>query len=182
MAKSASGSLSFKDVAIENAIRELGFETLKSKQRDAIESFLSGNDTLVVLPTGYGKSVIYAALPLIFDKLRGKDKRRIVSYCSELIIILTACQKESIVLVVSPLTALMMDQKRILSQKGLSVEYVGDELHNLDDVLKGKVQLVYVSPESLLGNAKIRKMLLNSAYSRNLVGFVVDEAHCVKMW
>lgn len=87
-------------------------------------------------------------------------------------------------MVVSPLTALMMDQKRILAQKGLSVEYIGEGAtpDNLDDVLKGKVQLVYVSPESLLGNAKIRKMLLNSVYSQNLVGFVVDEAHCVKMW
>ena len=93
-------------------------------------------------------------------------------------------QKESIVVVVSPLTALMMDQKRSLSQRGLSVEYVGEGVapDNLDDVLKGKMQLVYLSPESLLGNAKIRKMLLNSVYARNLVGFVVDEAHCVKMW
>lgn len=65
----------------------------------------------------------------------------------------------------------MMDQKRILSEKGLSVEYVGEGVtpDNLDDVLKGKVQLVYVSPESLLGNAKIRKMLLNSVYSRGLL-------------
>ena len=76
----------------------------------------------------------------------------------------------------------MMDQKRILSQKGLSVEYVGEKLENIDDVLKGKVQLVYINPESLLGNAKIRKMLLTSVYSQNLVGFVVDEAHCVKIW
>ncbi|XP_065884449.1 uncharacterized protein [Dysidea avara] len=157
------GSSSIIDAAIEDSIQDLGLDTIKPKQRDAIQSFLSGNDTLVVLPTGYGKSLIYAVLPLIFDKLRG-------------------CQKESIVLVVSPLTALMMDQKRILSQKGLSVEYVGEKLENIDDVLKGKVQLVYISPESLLGNAKIRKMLLTSVYSQNLVGFVVDEAHCVKIW
>ena len=76
----------------------------------------------------------------------------------------------------------MMDQKRILSQKDLSMEYVGEKLENIDDVLKGKVQLVYISPESLLGSAKIRKMLLTSVYSQNLVGFVVDEAHCVKIW
>jgi len=64
-------SLAAREAAIEDAVRELGLETLKPKQRDAIVSFLSGNDTLVVLPTGYGKSVVYAALPLIFDKLRG---------------------------------------------------------------------------------------------------------------
>ena len=78
----------------------------------------------------------------------------------------------------------MIDQKRILLEKGLSVEYVGEGVapDNLDDVLKGKVQIVYISPESLLGNVKIRKMLLNSVYSQNLVAFFVDEAHCVKMW
>ena len=59
---------------------------------------------------------------------------------------------------------------------------VGKGFDNLEAVLKGKIQLVYVSPESLIGNEKIRKMLLNSIYSRNLVAFVVDEAHCVRMW
>jgi len=169
---------SSKDAAIEEAVCDLGLEILKPKQQETIESFLSGKDTMVVLPTGYGKSIIYAALPWIFDKLRGTAK---VLLCT---IIYSGCQKESIVVVVSPLTALMMDQKRILSEKGLSVEYVGEGVtpDNLDDALKGKVQLVYVSPESLLGNTKIRKMLLNSVYTRNLVGFVVDEAHCVKMW
>jgi len=78
----------------------------------------------------------------------------------------------------------MMDQKTILLEKGLSVEYVGEGVapDNLDEVLKGKVQLVYINPESLLSNVKIRKILLNSVYSQNLVAFVVDEAHCVKMW
>ena len=75
MVKCACGSsLSFKDVVIKNAIRELGFETLNPKQRDAVQSFLSGNYMLVFLPTGYGKSIIYAAFPLIFDKLRGTNK------------------------------------------------------------------------------------------------------------
>jgi len=55
----------------EEAVRDLGLVILKPKQREAIESFLSGKDTMVVLPTGYGKSIIYAALPWIFDKLRG---------------------------------------------------------------------------------------------------------------
>ena len=42
----------------------------KSEQKEAILSFLSGRDTLVVLPMGYGKSLIYATLPLLFDKLK----------------------------------------------------------------------------------------------------------------
>ena len=64
--------------AIECAIHQLGLESLKPKQRDAIESYISGNDTFVVLPTGYGKSVVYAALPIIFDKLRGNNRIEII--------------------------------------------------------------------------------------------------------
>lgn len=45
---------------------------LKEKQIEAISSFIEGNDTFVSLPTGYGKSVIYAILPSVFDKLRGR--------------------------------------------------------------------------------------------------------------
>jgi len=63
--------------AIECAVHHLGLEALKQKQCEAIQSYISGNDTFVVLPTGYGKSarksVIYAALPVIFDKLRGTN-------------------------------------------------------------------------------------------------------------
>jgi len=99
------------------------------------------------------------------------------------IIICVGSSKECIVLVVSPLTALMMDQKNNLSQKGLSVEYYGEGHEDcLDAIRRGKVQLVFMSPESLLGNEGIRRMLLNSVYTKNLCGFVVDEAHCVRMW
>ena len=58
--------------SIEEATLELGVQAIKSKQHDAILSYLSGSDTLVVLPTGYGKSLIYAVLPLVYNKLRGR--------------------------------------------------------------------------------------------------------------
>lgn len=58
--------------AIEEAALELGVQAIKEKQRDAILSYVSGSDTLVVLPTGYGKSLIYAVLPLVYNKLRGR--------------------------------------------------------------------------------------------------------------
>jgi len=66
--------------AIECAVHHLGLEALKPKQREAIQSYISGNDTFVVLPTGYGKSVIYVALPVIFDKLRGKNTLKVLMY------------------------------------------------------------------------------------------------------
>ncbi len=45
--------------------------TLKEKQLEAIISFVSGRDTFVLLPTGYGKSICYAILPSVFDKIKG---------------------------------------------------------------------------------------------------------------
>ena len=47
-------------------------EGLKPKQMEAIESFVSGKDTFFAVPTGYGKSLIFAMLPLLFDFLHGK--------------------------------------------------------------------------------------------------------------
>ena len=49
-------------------------------------------------------------------------------------------------------------------------------------VLKGNVQLLYISPENLLNNPRFRLMLLTSKYKEHLVALVVDEAHCVKTW
>lgn len=58
-------------MAIEKAIDYMQLGALKSKQFGAVNSFVAGNDTFVSLPTVYGKSVIYAILPLVFDHIRG---------------------------------------------------------------------------------------------------------------
>ena len=79
----------------------------------------------------------------------------------------------------------MLDQKQRFSQKGLSVECIGEAQNNdnvMSAVMQGKVQLVYMSPESMLCNWKIRKMFSSTVYQNNLVAFVVDEAHCGKTW
>lgn len=56
---------------INDTAAKLGLR-LKDKQFDAIRLFCSGSDVFVSLPTGYGKSVIYGILPLVFDKLKGR--------------------------------------------------------------------------------------------------------------
>ena len=61
-----------RTAAIIESAKILGIKQFKQKQVEAIETFLSGKDTFVCLPTGYGKSVIYAALPLAFDALKGE--------------------------------------------------------------------------------------------------------------
>ena len=57
--------------AIQFAMNRLGFEMFKDKQREAVCAFVGGRNTFVILPTGYGKSVIYTILPTVFDRLRG---------------------------------------------------------------------------------------------------------------
>ena len=75
MAAISKGGSTFSKKDLERIIREcasgLGYKFLKTKQLEAIMLFAQGKDTFVALPTGYGKSLIYAVLPLLFDVKRG---------------------------------------------------------------------------------------------------------------
>ena len=57
--------------AVEATVSTMGLRPLKPKQLEALQTFVSGKDTFVALPTGYGKSVIFAMLPLMFDNMLG---------------------------------------------------------------------------------------------------------------
>ena len=81
------------NVAILQAVRKLGYDTPTQDQKDAIRSFVEGTDVFICLPTGSGKSLCYACLPILFDILRGDGG-----------------QQNCIVVVVSPLSSLMQDQ------------------------------------------------------------------------
>lgn len=91
----------------------------------------------------------------------------------------------SVVVCISPLTSLMIDQREKYTPKGLIAEFVGAE--QIDPMVKSKVlnaevQLVFNTPESIIENKTYRNMLLSPPYQERLVGLVVDEAHCVKLW
>ena len=91
----------------------------------------------------------------------------------------------SICVCISPLTALMMDQQSKFASLGLLVEYVGESQNDksvIQRVLHGQVQLVYITPENIMDNPMYRNMLLSNIYREKLVGLIVDEAHCVKLW
>ena len=93
--------------------------------------------------------------------------------------------KGSIAVIITPLIALMIDQKRSFKHRGITVEFVGEAQNDENaamSVLKGEIQLVYISPESILNNKKFRNMLQKSVYQERLVALVVDEAHCIQMW
>ena len=92
-------------------------------------------------------------------------------------------QKGSVVICVSPLVSLMMDQKSKFVPMGITTEFVGeDQLDSktIEMVLRGDIQLVYISPESLICNQLYRSMLLSPAYKERLVALLVDEAYCIK--
>lgn len=157
--------LAAMDAAIAESSKRLGIDYLKEKQLEAISSFVKGHDTFVSLPTGYGKSIIYASLPYIFDKLKGKSIS--LPYLWSNANIDTVGSIGNIVICVSPLTSLMMDQCTKFSSSGLSTTFVGEAQTDLSErrkVLQGEIQLVYITPENLLENVVYREMLLSKRY------------------
>ena len=156
------------DEMILKAAASLGYSDLKPEQRCILKAFVEGKDVFVALPTGFRKSLCYALLPLIFDMKRGHVEKR------------------SVCMVVSPLIALMQDQSMSFTTRGISAGYVSDkefkEKEKTRKIKRGECQLIFISPEALFLTTEWRVMLSSDYYRRNLVGFIVDEAHCVKKW
>jgi ATP-dependent DNA helicase RecQ len=142
------------------AFRELlsafGIDRLRSEQSAAIDAFMAGRDVLVVLPTGYGKSL-----------------------CFQLPALALARSGSGCTLVVSPLIALMNDQVAALRARGVRASALhsaipwAEQRGVLDDL--AAQELVYVSPERL-ESARVRRSLMGVAR------VVIDEAHCVSEW
>ena len=148
------------EAAMTASAEALGYDKLTRNQSKVLRSFLSGSEVFASLPTGSGKSC-YWVLPGAFDMLRKTDT--------------------SIVLVISPLIALMKDQVERLKVKRMKAVYGGDQCE-MDRVYEGHYQMIFLSPESLLTTNKWRDILLSDVYQRNLIAVVIDEAHCVNEW
>jgi ATP-dependent DNA helicase RecQ len=135
-----------------------GLSGLRAGQAEAIEAFLGGRDTLVVLPTGGGKSLCYQ-LPAV---LLGRQGR-------------------GVTLVVSPLVALMDDQVAALCRRGVRAAALHSGIpwrtqqRTLTDL--ADLELVYVSPERL-AKAGFRAAIARCRPARA----AVDEAHCISEW
>ena len=93
---------------------------------------------------------------------------------------------QSIVIVVSPLVALMEDQVASFYSKGIRAIRVLKEDSLTEDVVDelhaGQYQMLFFSPEGILTDGTWRDMIQSPVYRENVVAFVVDEAHCVKKW
>ncbi len=145
-----------RPVTPEHLLERFGLESFRPGQREAVQAALEGRDSLVVMPTGGGKSLCYQ---------------------------LPALAGEALVVVVSPLIALMADQLGRLHQAGVDAAMLASgmaEGHNaqaLRSISSGEARLVLAAPERFASRA-FRETLA----TREVGLFVVDEAHCVAEW
>ncbi len=144
------------DSAPRAVLREVfGFAGFRGLQQEAVEHVIAGGDALVLMPTGGGKSLCYQ-VPAICRRGTG--------------------------IVVSPLIALMDDQVAALRQAGVAAAALHSELEPpdaraaLQDLRRGALDLLYVSPERLLSG------LIDRLDGLDLALFAIDEAHCVSQW
>ncbi|MDV7697481.1 RecQ family ATP-dependent DNA helicase [Chryseobacterium soli] len=133
-----------------------GYDDFRDSQEEIINAVINEKDSLVLLPTGAGKSLCYQ---------------------------LPALLKEGTCLVISPLLALMKDQVNQLKSRGIEAEYLSSELDEYDAETiysrckEGLTKLLYVSPERLTNN-----QFLQNIQEIQLSFIAVDEAHCISEW
>src|SRR5262245_14381534 len=136
--------------------RHWGFETLRPLQATAMQAVLEGRDSLLVLPTGGGKSLCYQAPAIV----RGDTT-----------------------VVISPLISLMKDQVDGLRACGVPALQLNSSLSADEqragerEVVAGKIRLLFASPERLATGA-FRALLRQIGVRR----FAIDEAHCISHW
>ena len=133
-----------------------GYDSFRPLQREAMESILAGRDTLVLMPTGGGKSIIYQLPTLV---------------------------REGLCIVVTPLIALMKDQVDALRRRGIPAVAVHSGLSArqidiaLDNCIYGDVKFLYVAPERL--SSEVFRLRIDRM---NISLLAVDEAHCISQW
>ncbi|MGB1217948.1 MAG: RecQ family ATP-dependent DNA helicase, partial [Saprospiraceae bacterium] len=133
-----------------------GFDSFRPLQDEIIDSVLDNKDTLALMPTGGGKSLCFQVPALV---------------------------NEGVCIVVSPLIALMKDQVRNLTKRGIKASAIFSGMHYkdidriLDNAVYGDTKLLYISPERLttdLFRERLRKMDVNL--------LAIDESHCISQW
>ncbi len=136
--------------------KNFGFDNFRHGQSEAIQALLAGQHTLVVMPTGSGKSLIYQFVAL---------------------------NQPGLTLVISPLIALMKDQVDSLARREIPVTFINSTLtvselnQRLRKLAEGAYRLVYVAPERLRSS-----VFLESIRKQKVNLLAVDEAHCISEW
>jgi len=144
------------DPALHILNKTFGYRSFREYQRDIIQQLVDGNDAVVLMPTGGGKSLCYQ-IPAIVRNGTG--------------------------IIVSPLIALMQDQVSALQQLGIRAAFLNSTLDGASasntqrQLLTGELDLLYVAPERLTTHGFL-DLLDRSQISL----FAIDEAHCVSQW
>ncbi len=133
-----------------------GYDSFRGQQQEIIEKLIKGEDALVLMPTGGGKSLCYQIPSMI---------------------------RSGVGIVISPLIALMQDQVSAMHLLGVKAEFLNSTL-SFDEVriieqklLNDELDLLYVAPERLTSSRTL------SLFERlNIALFAIDEAHCVSQW
>jgi len=140
--------------------RHFGWSAFRPGQRPVVEALLAGQDCLAVMPTGAGKSLCFQ---------------------------LPALVRQGLVLVVSPLVALMQDQVIQLQRRSIPAAslHQGLDLPSRRALLRrleeNRLRLLYLAPERLQAEAT-RQLLEEVLEQGRLVALAVDEAHCISAW
>lgn len=147
--------------SLEQALKHyFGYDSFRPGQRQMVEYALHDRDLLVIMPTGGGKSLCFQ---------------------------LPALLKEGVMIVVSPLIALMQDQVQALQNNGIPATLLNSSISQTESqyrqaaILDRKIKLVYVAPERLLSESFLG--FLDQVKARvGISAFAIDEAHCVSEW
>ncbi|MEG5041196.1 MULTISPECIES: DNA helicase RecQ [unclassified Microcoleus] len=146
---------------LEQALKHFfGYDSFRPGQQEIVEAALQKRDMMIVMPTGGGKSLCFQ---------------------------LPALLKPGLTVVVSPLIALMQDQVEALQDNGIGATFLNSTLSSQETrsretaILEGKIKLLYVAPERLLGE-RFLPFLDIVANKLGISAFAIDEAHCVSEW
>jgi ATP-dependent DNA helicase RecQ len=146
--------------ALDTLRRVFGYRAFRDRQGEIIERVIAGQDALVLMPTGGGKSLCYQ-IPSLLRRGTG--------------------------IVVSPLIALMQDQVAALEELGVRAAFLNSSLAGADAwavekrLREGDLDLLYVAPERLL-TGRFLELLSEIEAGAGIALFAIDEAHCVSQW
>ena len=156
------------DEGVRHVCTFFNVPSLLQDQLKALKAFLSGRDVYFSAPTGFGKSLVFQALPLMYDVM----KDNLVG--------------SSFVLVLSPLTALIEEQVEYINTNiGLNAVYLHDGLDQavIESIENGGTySLIYASPGGVLTGNRWRSMLTSKRLREDCIAVAVDEAHCIVHW
>ncbi|PFH61734.1 hypothetical protein XA68_16455 [Ophiocordyceps unilateralis] len=151
---------------------KFGYSSFNHQQEAAIANVLAGKNTLVIFPTGAGKSLCYQIPAIAFEELDKADGSR-------------APGQSGVSIVVSPLIALMKDQVDALQKRGIPVDcFSSTKTYDQQQLTrtalqKGQIRLLYCAPERLNNETFIENMKTVPGGVRLVA---VDEAHCISEW